>query len=317
MLAQAVWKNFTHRPSSFAVRAPTADEVREIQGLVTRLHGAIAPFALDGAAPEHAVDTPLLRIFFAGCDRATARAGAGWAVSLMTLLSKLFFVAAVRPPTIFINMKPQKKYLERGREVGMVHVNSAITVFGTRFIYIYRKEEWLKVLTHELIHILGIDDGFPVVAAGAPNPVAPYLASSFEVRWGEAFTEAMASAVLICVIAAGRNATFTAYAREVAALKRRLNAHFAQVAGALLTNFHPGGRLLQSTHAFEYIVAKAALFRAYDDVYRWWLSNPRGDFTALLQKALWGLRPHTPKSKGAALLRKQRRYFTMLPDDQK
>ena len=63
--------------------------------------------------------------------------------------------------TIYVYMTPFTKKLPKipKQELSEVHVNSAFTFScqEKNVIYVFRQEEWLKVLIHESIHALGID----------------------------------------------------------------------------------------------------------------------------------------------------------------
>ena len=58
----------------------------------------------------------------------------------------------------FLYMTPFQKYLpEKGEKMGEIHINTGYHVIDTQWVYVYRKEEWLKVFCHETIHVYEID----------------------------------------------------------------------------------------------------------------------------------------------------------------
>lgn len=66
--------------------------------------------------------------------------------------------AKVKSLTIYYLPTPFKKELpERGKVFTPLHVNSGFSVFN-EYLFIFRREEFDKVLIHELIHHIGIDD---------------------------------------------------------------------------------------------------------------------------------------------------------------
>lgn len=59
---------------------------------------------------------------------------------------------------IFLYMTPFEKYLpEEGEEMTEMHINSGYHMVNSRWVYVYRKEEWLKVFCHEMIHAYELD----------------------------------------------------------------------------------------------------------------------------------------------------------------
>jgi len=78
---------------------------------------------------------------------------------------------------------------QRGAKLKPEHLNSGMTVFPSRHIYLWRLQEIEKVLIHELIHALRLDHGW----ANLVGPVkGPGSGERLKVLWLESWTEAMA-----------------------------------------------------------------------------------------------------------------------------
>ena len=59
---------------------------------------------------------------------------------------------------IYLYMTPFEKYLpEEGEDMSEMHINSGYHMVGSEWVYVYRKEEWLKVFCHEMIHAYELD----------------------------------------------------------------------------------------------------------------------------------------------------------------
>lgn len=105
---------------------------------------------------------------------------------------------------IFIYLTPFKKTLPEKNDdyvLGVEHVNSGMTKYKTHekenYIIVYRKEEWLKVLIHELLHAYRID------VKTQCNTSKSIMKSLFpiksEMNYNEAYTECWAI-ILHCLL---------------------------------------------------------------------------------------------------------------------
>jgi hypothetical protein len=83
--------------------------------------------------------------------------------------------------------------------VGQIHANTAFTTSCSRenTIFIYRKEEWFKVLIHESFHCLGLD--FSELRSDSPDNVIrsafPALSPNVDVRLYETYCEMWAEII--------------------------------------------------------------------------------------------------------------------------
>ena len=150
-----------------------------------------------------------------------------------------------------------------GKPVGTDHVNSGLSirrgVQGHVFL-VYRREDMLKVIIHEVLHCYGLDRRSP----------SPAFERWLAERWGvrsepdggvlrltEAYVDALAI-LMYCIVTAKPWS-----ARKVSRLIGAASKHCMAVAGNLVRHFTAAagrrGIIAESTHAFSYYVAKAAL----------------------------------------------------------
>jgi len=154
-----------------------------------------------------------------------------------------------------------------------INVNSGVTYYSQSMstVMVYRKEEMIKVLTHELIHALGIDD----------KNVPPYKISKFnekfcvdrDININETFTDALACLINITMYSILEDS------KDLKRLKSRFKIHFkneisfikAQSYKVLLLNKY---RLLpedikctikndEKTNGIAYYVLKAVVFEKF------------------------------------------------------
>lgn len=196
------------------------------------------------------------------------------------------FCKQASPPTgiqILLALLPDKKRFPDGKSsrdkvLKPVHVNSGVTFFTPGLgptIFIFRREEHLKVLTHELIHAFGADafmHGSQDVD-GLENEIAHAIRlDTTKLGFGEAYVDALA------IMAYALLASFLTGA-DPAAVIRDQRQHVVATAACLLLS-QGSARFAEQTHAFAYYVCKAAL-----------LSN---------DDALGGLPPHGVKNMDEA-----------------
>ena len=162
-----------------------------------------------------------------------------------------------RPRIVYAPIMDAKVVVDPQQPLSCEEVNSGVTDSSAAktIVLLFRRQEAVKVLVHELVHALGKDvlrnrDG----EAGARLAAEVGLASSVPVLLNEAYTETLASFLYATLISRGEpSATRVA----LDAMKR----HFlAQAEKVLCVYYSPTRGMAQRTHVFEYYVVKAALF---------------------------------------------------------
>lgn len=101
---------------------------------------------------------------------------------------------------IDIVLSKYKKMLRKDELIDEFHVNSGVTSYHTHSkvvnILIFRKEEVAKVLIHEIIHAMRLDDGHTQLVS---NSVSSYFGSKNHLNINESFTETYAC-ILNCAL---------------------------------------------------------------------------------------------------------------------
>ena len=114
--------------------------------------------------------------------------------------------------------KLEKKFPKKNEILGPNEVNSGLTfldVHKNGDIILYRKEELLKVLIHELIHSNLIDE--KIIFSGSINEFSKLFCVNYNILLNEAFTESFATII--------NNAAYkaTSYGRPTKASHERIN----------------------------------------------------------------------------------------------
>ncbi len=95
---------------------------------------------------------------------------------------------------IDIVLSKYKKTLSKYHLINQYNVNSGVTSFDysrqTMSILVFRREEVAKVLIHEIIHAMRVDDPKPLSAVS--NSVSAFFGSNMYLNINESFTEAYA-----------------------------------------------------------------------------------------------------------------------------
>ena len=139
-----------------------------------------------------------------------------------------------------------------------VDVNSGVTLGSgdSAVVLIYRKQEAAKVAVHELLHAFGLDLARKGAQkwdrAGRTLAERWNVRSSVPIRLNEAYTETVASFMHEAVVAG------------VGGIERQrleeMRVHFLNQAEKIMCMMMMSG-FRQATHAFEYYIVKAALFK--------------------------------------------------------
>lgn len=190
---------------------------------------------------------------------------------LREALRLLRWMSRTTPITWYWWDQPWMRYLPAGVRPGRDHINGGWAVPGTPEVHVYRREEALKVMLHEVIHGLGLD----VAAAAVAEPRAQFERALGRKLWphlGEAYTELFAE--WLWSIAA---------ARSLADARRRWRAQraCAERQAAQVWARTRDSREAEDTNVFAYYVLKWVLMLHEDMVllhpdksvqhwYQWW-----------------------------------------------
>jgi len=162
-------------------------------------------------------------------------------------------VRSIRELEVSIIRCPLKKMMPRDGMMTPLHVNSGLT-YGTH-VLVYRNEEMIKVLTHELIHAFGVDR--KTISAIEEKEITDLFGIKCKsVFINEAFTDTLAcyiNAVMYAVLNGER--VSSALAKE----KR----HIVRVAEEILWRRRQNRAqgVCEKTHVTAYYVIKAMLFK--------------------------------------------------------
>ncbi len=165
-----------------------------------------------------------------------------------------------RPRIFYAPVMGAKAVVDPMRDLSCDEVNSGVTYSNAaspndKIILLFRRQEAIKVLMHELLHALNKDILRSKDArASAELTTRIALTSSVPVLLNETYTETLASFLYSTLLCHGDpSATRKAHAD----MKR----HFLAQAEKLMCIYYSKGRgMSQRTHVFEYYIAKAALF---------------------------------------------------------
>jgi hypothetical protein len=151
------------------------------------------------------------------------------------------------------------------------HVNSGYTTLhepqGTASVIIYRKEEVIKVLIHELLHSFAMD----VKHYTSDDIILKQMGFKFQVksprgvRLNEALTDAYACVLNVCIASIVYKKDFKFFRRLMEKERKYICRRGWQVAmmlGILRKNTHI---YVETTHVMSYYVIKSLVFHHLDD----------------------------------------------------
>jgi hypothetical protein len=196
---------------------------------------------------------------------------------------------------IYWYLTKHKKVLPReGGIIDRANVNSAFTLAcptDANSIYIFRQEEWFKVLIHESFHSLGLDFS-KLPEENANQAMFSIFPVKCDLRFAEAYTECWAEIIHVLIISVGEYTSKDsnididklAKAVENKMENERLFSLF-QMSKILNHNklryvdlFKPN-HYKEETNVFSYYILKSILIFFYNDFIEWCAENNRGSIT--------------------------------------
>lgn len=161
--------------------------------------------------------------------------------------------------------------------VGPEHVNAGVTYLADAISIVYRREDWQKVLLHELLHMYDFD------FYRGDHAWEQRLAQPFQIRssggslgMNEGFNEGIAALMYMCLHVlrrSRRRMTKPQYIQKFNVLRRDYTKRFCKTAawlhhtcreGSSSSSRGGGGMLYERTHVFSYYFVKAALFVQFE-----------------------------------------------------
>ena len=138
-----------------------------------------------------------------------------------------------------------------------LEVNSGVTLSNT--VLLFRHEEVLKVLIHELIHAFQVDLEIPndMEHIGIQLAQKHNVSSVVPIRLNETFTETYASFMNVI---ASRHLTDAQMLKKLEKMKQAFLSQSEKILCMMMFANNGKARMDQATHVFEYYIVKAALF---------------------------------------------------------
>jgi hypothetical protein len=121
--------------------------------------------------------------------------------ALVQLVARLIHVLQVKPVVADILLSSAKKFYPKNGIFGQSHLNTGYCT-GDRVV-VYRKEEWFKVLIHELFHYNEFDA--PLRDANVATPIQTAYHLRHSIMLNEAYCEVSARVIQCCFISAMTN----------------------------------------------------------------------------------------------------------------
>ena len=233
----------------------------------------------------------------------TPRAARGVAIPsasqvLRVLKDYLHLVRALRPGMhhseprmllgFFWNDAPRRLDIGTpGSALGARHVNGGLCWKMHDLVFVYRIQEWRKVLLHELFHFYGLDD-FRV----DPNTIRS-ISAEYRVRskrpllLQEAYTEALTTIYYVSYCAYQPGISPARFRRAWLGGMDAAKRHAFTVAALLFLHFRESDGWYETTNAFAYYVCKAAFLRDTETMETFLrIVNSRKDADAFASEAL-------------------------------
>jgi hypothetical protein len=197
--------------------------------------------------------------------------------------------------TVYWYLTKHKKIIPRENEViDRVHVNTAFTMAcpaRANTIYIFREEEWFKVLIHESFHSMGIDFAkLPEEAANAA--IYAIFPVNCDLRFSEAYTESWAEIIHVVFLSVGEysckesaidiNKLSKAIERKMDNERMFSMFQLAKVLHHNKTTYRglfTKNRYKEASHVFSYYVLKTIFIFFYNEFIEWTTENNDGTIT--------------------------------------
>ena len=170
---------------------------------------------------------------------------------------------------IYIYLTSMKKQFPKtvNKILGWYEINTGLTYRHGNKIYIFRKEEWFKVLIHEAIHCIGIDfSGFDA------KILKKYFHLNYNIHVNEAYTEFWAEVINIVIFASpNKNAIKELICYEIQfkfiqiqKILRYMNMSYDDFFKANTTN-----NFTEKSNVFAYYIITAIFMCQFEEFISW------------------------------------------------
>lgn len=163
-----------------------------------------------------------------------------------------------------------KKYIPEDGIFKSINVNSGMTIsydIDNAVIIVYRKEEMIKVLTHELIHAFNIDAKY--ISSDLTINLKNHFCLVGEININETFTDTLACLINIIMFTILEDSHGNNFKKRLNInMKKECNHMYAQARKVLLINKYDLDNNMkcvienkEETHGIAYYVLKAIIFK--------------------------------------------------------
>lgn len=195
-------------------------------------------------------------------------------IYMLTILKK-YITQQCSWLNIHIYLTPFKKELSNTKILDASNVNtgfSALCIYS-RDIVIYRREEWLKVLTHECFHYYGLDFAYVPVDM-YKHRLSKIFCISSEYFLYESYTECMSELIYLCMYSVDHNLNIYDIIRNELNHSlyqtNRILKHIGCTYTDLLCESHTSNkRMVEKTNVFCYYILKTLYFFYLPDFLNW------------------------------------------------
>lgn len=191
-------------------------------------------------------------------------------LSFMVFYCRLLSKHPILHLNINLVLSPIKKCANSGR-FDAYHVNSGYTTLDeptrSASVIIYRKEEVVKVLIHELLHsfVMDVKNYAYDVMLLKQMGFNFHVKSRRGIRLNEALTDAYACVLNVCIVSIIYQHDYKFFTKLLAKERKyicRIGLHVAMMLGIINTTTHT---YIETTHVLSYYVIKALVFHHVED----------------------------------------------------
>lgn len=201
------------------------------------------------------------------------------------------------PLHLGLAFSPVRKNLphKAGAPIEPEHINGGVTWKQHGLVFVYRREEWEKVLLHELFHFYEFDyhpSSMRIASTSAILSKSLAMDNNIYTRSGavalnEAYAETLATLFYVAYSILRRKGKdriqstrpYAAFLKSWRGAMATAQHHFHNQILKVLAHFK-GGPWTETTHAFAYYVCKAALLFDLPELFKW---SDQHDVVRLLQ----------------------------------
>jgi hypothetical protein len=181
------------------------------------------------------------------------------------------------PVNVVVYLTPYKKELNSNVILGPHEVNSGFTSHcSNRYpVVVFRREEWVKVCIHELIHYFGLDFSNMDTNAYVPKLKQIFYINSKHLLY-EAYTEFWAEIMFICLVSLSTNISIHTLLQnerihsinQCKHILRHMNVVYTDLLYKTANRSNPP-KFKEDTNVFGYYFIKTIFFWYIDEFLQW------------------------------------------------